>query len=1615
MTLGGTGQVNEGDAYNLTLGAVSDPNPNDVVKQYTVNWGDNSSNTYTESDLSYSNRTVQHTYTTAGAHQISVDLTEQSVFLDPSFNGGRVTYPFSPGKDGGLGVAVDPTDGSLVVVDAQGVLWRYNADGTPNASFGQGAGWASAGGIFGGVYPQAVAIDSYGNILTAGSAGNGFLVQSWFSVGNVPNGRAFGNYSSSEAVVDFGTGSGQSAEGIVLDTQGRINLVGSIYNPATRGQSIGLARLMPTGQLDPTFGGGSGKVTLSLTGNDAGLNLAIDRTTGNLVVLASTSSGERLVRFTSNGTLDTSFGAGTGWVPFDSAVNTSYSTQFLNASPPRAISIDPAGRIFIGGNVSVGAGFEFAVACYNADGTRNASFAMNGVASISVGSTDERVFGLTVDAAGNILLVGSTINPGNGDTEIGLARLTSMGAADVTFGNGTGAITRDVPNGQSFGEAVAADPTTGGLVQLERNVYPVFGNYLVRYHPDGTLDTNFGNGTGRIYLPPTLGSQFSPYGQNSLAIDQAGKILVSGDGSSGTIALTRFNADGSLDTSFGTNGTASPSLSANIFIDGGLTVDAQGRMIIVINQLDSATNTWTPEFARLTSSGTLDTSFGNGTGTVAFQSPSSEPLDAFIAENPTTGDLVVVTNGQSLARYHADGSIDTTFGNGSGSVAVPGAGLPIVDASGRIVLFTGVGLLRYNSDGSLDQTFGMAGTEVVDLAANGMAMDSQGRIVLSGSLGYGFFGYAVALERFNVVTPDGPFLGAGIQSVTVQDATPTAGISTPFPTDANNNPTAPVGTLLTFSGSFSDNPIDTRALTNTDTVSWAVTLNGQPYSLPTSTVTNGQSFSFTPTVLGNYVVSLTVADPDGGTATAQQALDITSMDANSLQNLVNFQASYANPYFNFQGSPPTPVALTIQADPTQVDAAVAALNALVQPQVFDNNNFVNEPVAVTVTLNLTSGNYSDLNFGLQPPVIDPNLGTPVYVTAIVNGVKGSTTVVGHSPALTITSGNVTVNSVIFMTATDAPTILVASGSLALRNDVVQESTGFADAAIAVTSGSVDLGSTADLGNNIININGAGQPVLNTTSTPISTAGNTFESGGTVLPGALFSTATVTSSAATTMLKQSVTFTATVQPSGTGTPTGTVDFFDVSSNTDLGSVTLSGGTASITTTALSAGSNIVQARYGGDATFLPSLGSTAVSVLYKFGGFLSPLNSNMALALNRTVPIKFQLTDYNNKFISNLSAVASLQVLNSSGTNVLTNTGSTALRYDTTANQFVANWQTKGLAAGTYTVTLVLADGTTYTKSVTLSKTGSASGLTTTTAGGTTTAVGALLGGDIDLYVDNTNGDLTADELARIQDAVTAADAVTEPYGVAVVEVSDPTLADVTLNMDTTSAVGGYADGVLGCTTDAGQITIINGWNFYAGSNAASIGSGQYDFETVVTHELGHALGLGHSTDSTSVMYATLNTGTVNRSLTTADLNVADTGTTGACGLHAAALLGRTSNPSDEDGRDAFFAQLSDSLMDTARVQPWLISYPSPHEVFANPTGDFGPMLSAAGQMAINASPIFAVVPTGMDSDPFEMASIFPSSLAEGSNNQLAPAAPPSLQRDAGFAFIPADGSLGVER
>src|SRR5262249_11254235 len=152
----------------------------------------------------------------------------------------------------------------------------------------------------------------------------------------------------------------------------------------------------------------------------------------------------------------------------------------------------------------------------------------------------------------------------------------------------------------------------------------------------------------------------------------------------------------------------------------------------------------------------------------------------------------------------------------------------------------------------------------------------------------------------------------------------------------------------------------------------------------------------------------------------------------------------------------------------------------------------------------------------------------------------------------------------------------------------------------------------------------------------------------------------------------------------------------------------------------------------------------------------------------------------------------------------------------------------------------------------------------------------LLGKDLWVYVNDPSGYFSAAERARIDDAIAGLDALLLPYSVTVTEVGDPALADVVLSASLTSPVGGMAAGVLGCFDEAtNEITVVEGGNWYAGADPAGIAAGQYDFQTTVTHELGHALGLGHSADAASTMHGTLADAAVHRGLAVQDLNIPD--------------------------------------------------------------------------------------------------------------------------------------------
>jgi Bacterial Ig-like domain (group 3) len=122
---------------------------------------------------------------------------------------------------------------------------------------------------------------------------------------------------------------------------------------------------------------------------------------------------------------------------------------------------------------------------------------------------------------------------------------------------------------------------------------------------------------------------------------------------------------------------------------------------------------------------------------------------------------------------------------------------------------------------------------------------------------------------------------------------------------------------------------------------------------------------------------------------------------------------------------------------------------------------------------------------------------------IVNGgtvtLANGTVITGNSPAVTLSGGTVILQGATARTATNAPTILVNGGTLIVRNSTIEESTGYAEAAILITGGSVDLGTTASPGGNILNVNGTGTLIENITTTPVPAVGDSFENNGAVVP------------------------------------------------------------------------------------------------------------------------------------------------------------------------------------------------------------------------------------------------------------------------------------------------------------------------------------------------------------------------------------------------------------------------------------------------------------------------------------------------------------------------------------
>jgi hypothetical protein len=569
---------------------------------------------------------------------------------------------------------------------------------------------------------------------------------------------------------------------------------------------------------------------------------------------------------------------------------------------------------------------------------------------------------------------------------------------------------------------------------------------------------------------------------------------------------------------------------------------------------------------------------------------------------------------------------------------------------------------------------------------------------------------------------------------------------------------------------------------------------------------------------------------------------------------------------------------------TDLRALISAVNGLSSPAS-----------PATITVNLGAGSFSDV-------AVNP----PAGVTVVLIGNGSTTTIVGHSPALTLSAGDVIVIGVTFTTASDAQSILVTGGSLMLRDDTVEESTGFADAAITLTRGTLDLGTAASPGNNMFNVNGTGTLIRNTTGSPVPAFGDTFENNGVATPsifvlnptadGALTISGNSSISIAGPVVVESSSKKA-ISASGSAVPNASATGVSVPDPL--------GGLPALTTTAspvsFSLAGNASQTINPGVYSQIKVSGNAVLTMnpgiyIIAGGGFAVTGNASVATGSVLSPDTGTGVLIYNAG--SNVVSGSSGQPVY--GGITLSGEGSFSLIAPTVGPYtgvliFQARDNTRALS---FSGNAILGtSGTIYAPSALLSMSGNTQlqaslvvgtlnlsgnvALTQKAAGsdgpGDTSGIAnTLLAGDLTVYINDPSGLFSADELARIHDAINAWDNLLAPYNVTIAEVSDPTLANMVLDTGTTSACGGAADGVLGCYNVANnEITLIQGWNWYAGADAPQISADQYDFETTVLHELGHALGLGGATDPSSPMYETLPTGIAHRVVTTQDLNIPD--------------------------------------------------------------------------------------------------------------------------------------------
>lgn len=515
---------------------------------------------------------------------------------------------------------------------------------------------------------------------------------------------------------------------MALLPDGKILVVGEASGAGGGSTDVALAQFNQDGTPDLTFGTG-GMRSLDLYGGDDHIN-AVVLQNGKIILAgdayrpSDTATYRIVLQLKSDGTLDGSFGTG-GVV----------ATPTTVIGTGRSVGVESDGSLIVVGPATSAGQSGFGVTHYSALGIPDTSFGTAGAVFTPLAATAIGAQSVLVQSDNTFVIAGG------GHSDFAVARYNSNGSLDATMGGGSPVFTDFryyAPVGSTdYGYYLLRLPD-GKLLQAGTTGQALSQFGLARFNPDGSPDESFGF-AGRAY-----GGMTGIDHVQTILRRSDGKILVAGDGSVASqtqshreMELMQFNADGSVDQSFGNHGGFVNDISGSG--DSGIdsiAIQSDGKILVGGHYGDyGSPPNRKAIILRYNADGSPDTTFNSGIGSIIRD--DGNPYQAATNLILIADDSFYVETAAGLVHYFVNGNLDTTF-----AAAIFGSVLRLDDGrflNANILMGKGglsdVIVRRYLSTGALDTTFGLAGLTSIDwsLSDTGpkLAIAPDGKIVVA--------------------------------------------------------------------------------------------------------------------------------------------------------------------------------------------------------------------------------------------------------------------------------------------------------------------------------------------------------------------------------------------------------------------------------------------------------------------------------------------------------------------------------------------------------------------------------------------------------------------------------------------------------------------------------------------------------------------------------------------------------------------------------------------------------------------------------------------------------------------------------------------------------------------